>query len=141
MTQLAIVIPAYKSTFLEATLTSLANQTNKNFNVYIGDDCSPSDLGRIIKKFHHKLKIKYVRFNSNFGGGDLIAQWERCIDLVQEEKWIWFFSDDDVMGKNCVQVFYDQIEQDDSYDLYHCNVRVINEKGLDIKDRYNCKIP
>ena len=40
---LAIVIPYYKYTFFEETLLSLQNQTNKKFNVYIGDDASPEN--------------------------------------------------------------------------------------------------
>jgi len=35
---LAIVIPYYKRTFFEETLQSLANQTDKRFQVYVGDD-------------------------------------------------------------------------------------------------------
>jgi glycosyltransferase involved in cell wall biosynthesis len=38
--KLTIVIPYYKSTLFEKTLQSLANQTNKIFTVYIGDDAS-----------------------------------------------------------------------------------------------------
>jgi hypothetical protein len=34
---LAIVIPYYKRTFFEETLQSLANQTDKRFQVFIGD--------------------------------------------------------------------------------------------------------
>lgn len=37
---LAIVIPYYKYTFFEATLISLKNQTDKRFNVYVGNDAS-----------------------------------------------------------------------------------------------------
>lgn len=40
---LAIVIPYYKLTFFEETLQSLANQSDKRFKVYIGDDASPED--------------------------------------------------------------------------------------------------
>ena len=39
---LAIVIPAYKSTFLPAALDSIAAQTCQDFTLYIGDDCSPN---------------------------------------------------------------------------------------------------
>ena len=38
---IAIVIPYYKLIFLEATLISLSNQTDKRFRVYIGDAASP----------------------------------------------------------------------------------------------------
>ena len=49
---LAIVIPAYKPDFLLKTLTSIYSQSCKDFNLYIGDDCSPYDLSSIISQFN-----------------------------------------------------------------------------------------
>ena len=40
MSNLAIVIPAYKSTFLPVALDSIVAQTCKDFTLYIGGDCS-----------------------------------------------------------------------------------------------------
>ena len=48
---LAIVIPAYKGTFLQETLESVARQTDRRFHLYIGDDCSPHGLKEIVKGF------------------------------------------------------------------------------------------
>lgn len=67
MKRLAIIIPAYKENFLFETLQSLANQTNKDFNVYVGDDCSPYDLQSIVSRFEDRLDIHYVRFSENLG--------------------------------------------------------------------------
>ena len=72
---------------------------------------------------------------TNLGGKDLVAQWERCIALTQGEEWIWLFSDDDVMGKRCVESFYKQLENDKTrYDLYHFNVRVIDAYEHTLKE-------
>lgn len=46
---LAIIIPYYKLRFFEATLESLANQTDKRFKVYIGDDASPENLADLLE--------------------------------------------------------------------------------------------
>ena len=56
MKQLAIIIPAYKETFLRKALESIASQTCKDFTLYIGDDCSPNDLKSIVSDFtvHHR---------------------------------------------------------------------------------------
>ena len=99
-TLLAIVIPAYKSKFLELALNSICKQTDKRFHLYIGDDNSPEHLYDIILKYEDKITLTYKRFDENLGRNDLIAHWERCIDLVQDEEYIWFFSDDDMMEKN-----------------------------------------
>ena len=96
---LAIVIPAYKSTFLAAALDSIAAQTSLDFTLYIGDDCSPNHLGAIVDRYRDRINLVYHRFDTNLGGKDLVAQWERCIDMSQGEEWIWLFSDDDVMEK------------------------------------------
>ena len=49
--KLAIVIPAYKSTFLAAALDSIAAQTCQDFTLYIGDDCSPNNLEEIVGRY------------------------------------------------------------------------------------------
>lgn len=129
MKQLAIVIPAYKIDFFRATLDSLAAQTCKDFTVYVGDDCSPSDFRSLIEEYKDKLDIRYTKFDANLGGRDLVAQWTRCIELTEGEPWLWLFSDDDVMGEMCVEAFYKEIEACAKYDIYHFDVDVIDEKG------------
>lgn len=128
--RLAIVIPAYKPDFLDETLASLASQVNKGFTVYIGDDCSPYHLYDIVCKYESLIQIVYHRFDTNLGGKDLVAQWERCIAMSKDEEYIWLFSDDDVMEPNCVAEFYKSIEQTkNSYNLYHFDINIINEDG------------
>jgi glycosyltransferase involved in cell wall biosynthesis len=103
---LAIVIPYYKLTFFEATLQSLANQTDKRFKVYIGDDASPESSSDLLAKFHGKFDFMYYRFGTNIGGTSLVKQWERCIALSADEQWIMILGDDDVLGENVVEQFY-----------------------------------
>ena len=47
------------------------------------------------------------------GKKDLIAQWERCIQLSNDEPWIWVFSDDDIADSGCVDAFYSIIDKVD----------------------------
>lgn len=124
---LAIVIPAYKATFLRDTLESIANQTDKRFTLYIGDDCSPNDLETIIDKFRDRIDIVYHRFEENLGGKDLVEHWERCIALSKEEPYIWLFSDDDTMDSRCVESFYALSSDIKNNTLVHFNIRMIDD--------------
>ncbi len=124
---LAIVIPAYRKTFFKEVLESIANQTNKNFTLYIGDDCSPDDLYSIVKEYENRIEIVYKHFDENFGGKDLVAHWNRCIDLTKNEEWVWLFSDDDIMENNCVEEFFFKIEQEAKAYLYHFDLVRIDE--------------
>lgn len=130
MARLAIVIPAFKDMFFEKTLHSIASQTCKDFTLYIGNDCSPYDLGSIIESFKNQIKIVYTRFDCNLGSKNLVGQWERCIDMVQDEEWIWLFSDDDTMDPNCVKSFYQYLSKTPDYDLFHFNVDTIDQNGV-----------
>ena len=131
--KLAIVIPAFKGRYFKEALDSIAQQTCKLFNLYIGDDASPEELSKLVAAYQGVINITYKRFPENLGGKDLVAHWERCIDLTANEEWIWLFSDDDVMGNTCVQNFYDGLHNDLNTDLYHININLINAAGRIIK--------
>jgi len=137
MSKLAIVIPAYKSVFFDRALFSIANQTNKEFTLYIGDDCSPDNLYSYVIKYENIINITYRHFDENLGGKDLVGQWERCIDLVGDEEWIWLFSDDDIMEPECVENFYKTSDLHPDFDIYHFNVVKIDEKENIIENFYS----
>ena len=129
--RLAIVIPAYKSRYLSETLDSIAAQTDQRFCVYIGDDCSPENIGDIVERYKGKFNYVYKRFDTNLGGKDLVAQWERCIAMTKGEEWIWLFSDDDIMDKGCVSGFYEQIvNKDIQCDLFRYDVQILKKGKL-----------
>lgn len=107
MPKIAIVIPYYKFTFFEETLQSLANQTDKRFKVYIGDDASPENPKELLKKFDDKFDFVYTRFEDNLGCISLVKQWERCIDMAKEEQWLMILGDDDYLDANVIKTWYE----------------------------------
>ena len=132
--RLAIVIPAYKSSFFDETLRSLASQTCKDFTVYVGDDASPNDLKIICERWSGMIDLRYHRFEQNLGATDLVGQWTRCMAL-SSEPWLWLFSDDDLLDTECVAAFYTQLDSNEvKHDLYHFNVDVIDGAGVLIKE-------
>jgi len=131
---LAIVIPFFKITFFEDTLQSLANQTNKNFKVYIGDDASPENPKYLLEIYKDTFIYHYKRFDSNLGGESLTKQWERCIDMVGNEGWIMVLGDDDTISNNFVEAFYNNLDELNrlKIDVVRYTTVVINEHGEEI---------
>lgn len=127
--KIAIIIPAYKTEFLRQTLESIASQTCRNFSVYLGDDCSPYDIDAIVGEFSTKMDLHYVRFESNVGGKDLVAQWERCIALAGDEQWIWLFSDDDMLPADGIERVQDAISGNPDENFFRLPLQVIDGKG------------
>lgn len=133
MNNLAIVIPAYKADFFEETLKSLAEQSDKRFVVYIGDDASPDDLLATVKPYQSRMNVVYRRFDLNMGSYDLVGHWERCLGMVDVQEWVWLFSDDDMMDPGCVEAFYRYVEtNDDNADILHFDMKVIDQYGEQI---------
>lgn len=127
--RLAIVIPAYKEDYLFKCLNSIANQTDKRFVVYIGNDCSPYDLEKIVSQFTDSINIVYKKYDENLGGSNLVSHWNRCISLIGNEDWIWLFSDDDEMQSDCVESFYKGLESDVDTDIFRFNINVIDSSS------------
>lgn len=108
---LAIIIPYYKLAFFDATLHSLANQTDKRFKVYIGDDASEENPAILLGKYGENFEYEYTRFNNNLGRNSLVKHWERCMALVKNEEWLIILGDDDVLGENCISDFYKNLDK------------------------------
>ncbi len=134
---LAIVIPYFKYTFFEATLESLANQTDKRFKVYIGDDASPENPTGLLDKYQGKFDFVYHRFEDNLGGTSLTQQWERCITLSGEEEWLMILGDDDVLQETVVATWYKMYKTfENKTNVVRFATKIINENSGIISKSY-----
>lgn len=147
MKRLAVVIPAYKTKYLDKALASLADQTDKGFTVYVGDDCSKEDISAVCDRFRARLDIVYHRFPDNLGGTDLVGQWNRCCALIAGEEWLWLFSDDDIAEPQCVETFLHTLQKTASYyDVYRFDtvtidrddaILAVSPESPETEDRYS----
>lgn len=130
---LAIIIPFYKLTFFEATLQSLANQTDKRFKVYIGDDASPEDCTSLLNQFEGQFDFVYKRFEANLGGTSLIKQWERCVELSNKEEWLMILGDDDFLDHTVIESWHKNYKFfDGKSNLVRFATKVILEESKNI---------
>lgn len=135
---LAIIIPYYKINFFEKTLASLARQTDKRFRVYIGDDASPDSPEKLINLYQGKFNLTYKKFENNLGGVSLVKQWERCIAMMQDEEWFMILGDDDVLGENVVETFYNNLSEIEKVShVVRFSSVLINEKDEIISQEYH----
>ena len=92
--KISIVLPAYKKRFLANSIQSILNQTYKNYELIIVNDCSPEDLDSICNSFVDD-RIQYYKNSNNMGGKDLIKCWNHCIQYATGE-YLILASDDDI---------------------------------------------
>jgi len=134
---LGIVIPYFKIIFFEETIKSLVNQTDKRFNVYIGNDASPENPSLLIEKYKHQLNITYHRFNENLGSISLTKQWERCISLIKDEDWIMILGDDDFLSNNVVGSWYENYNNfNTKTNLIRFGSKIVNKKDSTMSELF-----
>ena len=131
---LALVIPYYKIVFFEETLESLASQTEKQFKVYIGDDASPENPLPLLNKYSGRFDFVYHRFEENLGGISLVQQWERCIDLIENESWIMLLGDDDFLEETVIESWYRH------YDVFNAKSNIIRFATKSVNMQLNSKV-
>ena len=126
---IAVVIPAYRAADLHKTLQSLAYQTDRNFTVYLCDDCSTDDIKSIADDFEESLHIVYHRFDENLGQKSMSAHLARCLALVGTEGLVCFLSDDNELTRDCIRRLRKTVRKDPGYDIYHWNTNIIDYRG------------
>lgn len=135
---LAVVIPFHRIKYFSKTIGSLINQTNLNFTVYIGDDCSEDRIGDNFIFNEMPFDVFYTRFNENMGRNNLGGHFSRCVDLCRDEPWVMILGDDDFLEKSCVQEFYNNLEtiKKNDIDVIRFATTKINQDGNEISEKF-----
>lgn len=107
----SILIPTFnRSNLLKICLGSVLNQTYKNLEIIIIDDCSTDDTKNVVEEFHEK-RIKYFRNNKNIGSihGDSFHFKRFFYELMNGEYFIYITDDDywpDIFFiEKCIKIF------------------------------------
>ena len=140
MNSLAIVIPYFKLKFFQHTLESLSRQTNMSFVVYIGNDGSPESPDRIISEYKKRMLINYSSFKDNLGSTSLVKHWHRCIEMINDEKYLMILGDDDVLDPECIEEFYKVINliEKQNIKVLRYATRIIDVSGKPISNEHYC---
>ncbi|MBQ8456610.1 MAG: glycosyltransferase family 2 protein [Prevotella sp.] len=125
----SITIPAYKARFLDEAIKSVVSQTYLNWELIIVDDCSPEDLGSIVKPYLSDIRIKYYRNDSNYGAIDVVKNWNACLSHCTGD-YIICMGDDDRLLPYCLEEYKTLIEAYPTLNVYHTRTEIINESGI-----------
>ncbi len=106
----SVIIPMYNSArYILTCLTSVLNQTFKNFEVICVDDASTDNTVEIVKKFAARDgRIKVIRLSKNSGG----ASEPRNTGIkLSRGKYIAFLDADDMYTKTALEELYTLAEK------------------------------
>lgn len=124
---ITIAIPAYKTEFLAEAIRSALNQTYRDFELLVVDDCSPSAVKVVVDKFDD-ARLKYYRNKTNVGGEDPSRNWMKCLDLARGE-YICILCDDDIYSPEYLQTMVELVKKYPSCSAFRCGVSEVNNSG------------
>ena len=117
----SIVIPAYKTRFLEAALASAFGQTYRNVEIVVSDNCPTDDVRSLVTR-HPR-----VRYHRNPVRG-VYSNFRSCIRLARGE-YVKFLLDDDLLTPDCVEVMVKTLSARDDVALVAAGHAVIDADG------------
>lgn len=130
-----IAIPAYKKEYLSEAIQSCIIQTYVNFEIVIVDDASPFNLKNIVDSFRD-CRIQYYRNEKNVGALNVVANWNKCLELASGD-YIICMGDDDVLCPDCLNTYIALINKYPGLGVYHAWTEIIDEHSnfIDIQSQ------
>ena len=132
----SVITPVYNAErFLEKTLKSVINQTYKNIEIILVDDCSKDNSTEIIKSFkHEQIKIIYHLQDMNRGAG---AARNKALELAKGQ-YVAFLDSDDVWMAQKVECQISLMRKN-KIGFCYAAIEIIDENGKQIKSKRRVK--
>jgi glycosyltransferase involved in cell wall biosynthesis len=124
----SIIVPNFNhERYLEQRLQSIFNQSYRNFEVILLDDCSTDNSKTVLEKYGAHPKVSKVLYNQKNSGGPF-SQWEKGLHS-SDGKYVWIAESDDFAELNFLQRLVHLFETDSSLGLVFCNSYWVDHDG------------
>ncbi len=127
--KVSIILPNFNSAeYISSAIKSVINQSYKNWNLIIVDDCSNLKTKNILKKFKNNKKIRFFWLKKNRGAG-------YCRNLAMRKtraKFLAFIDSDDIWEKNKLKKQLNFMEKN-NLDFTYTNYKTFGLKSKKVK--------
>ena len=124
----SVIIPNYNhARFLDQRLQSVLDQTYRNIEVIILDDCSTDNSLEVIEKYRSDTRIVDVIVNEK-NSGNTFLQWDKGIHLAQGEL-VWIAESDDYCELNMLEELVKAISKHSKTVIAYTDMVSVNESG------------
>ena len=126
MPKVSIIVPNYNhSKFLEKRLDSIFNQTYKDFEIILLDDCSTDDSLKILNEYVTRPNVSYLIVNKK-NSGSTFKQWKRGIELAKGE-YVWIAESDDWATNDFLSQLVKELDEDSQLGIAYCQSYIVDE--------------
>jgi glycosyltransferase involved in cell wall biosynthesis len=119
MPTVSIIIPNYNhELYLVKRIESCLNQTYRDFEVIILDDCSTDNSRDIIESYRHHAKISRIVYN-DANSGSPFKQWQKGFGFAEGD-FIWIAESDDYADPKFLEVMMKSLSSTDDIVISYC---------------------
>ena len=127
MPKISIVLPTYNGEkYIQESIESIINQTFKDWELIIVNDCSNDDTSLIVNEYIKKdNRIRVINNNEN---KKLPASLNVGFNNAKGEYYTWT-SDDNLYKNIALEVMYDFLEKNKKYQMVCAGMNYVDENG------------
>jgi len=127
MPKVSVIIPTYnRKEYLEIAIRSAINQTYRDVEVLILDDCSTDNTTEIFDDYEYTKFVRCIVNQENIG---FIRNWNKGVGLSSGE-YIKIMGDDDLLEISCIAKQVAILDNNPDVGIVCCDYFIINEDGM-----------
>ena len=129
----SVIVPNYNhADYLDERISTIVDQTYKNIEVLLMDDCSPDESRSVLEKWAAKDDRLEVLFNEK-NSGSPFAQWARG-SAWAKGKYLWIAESDDACALDMLALHVDALERNEKAVMAYSHSHLVDEEGTFLRD-------
>jgi len=133
MATVSVIVPNYNhAEFLKQRIDSILDQSYRDFELILLDDCSTDSSGDIIEQYRHHDKVSKIVYN-NKNSGSTFIQWNKGVSLANGQ-YIWLAESDDFAGRRFLEHCMNEFTRQHQLTLVYTDSKIVDENNLVIHE-------
>ena len=125
-----VVVPNYNhSAYLRERLDSIYQQTYRNFEVILLDDCSTDESRDILEEYRDRYPERTQTIFNERNSGGVFRQWRKAMDVAKGDL-VWMAESDDWCALNFLEELVPSFVNE-AVSLAYCRTDFMNQDGKD----------
>ncbi len=128
----SIVVPNYNhAPYLAKRLDSIFNQSYRDFEVLLLDDCSTDGSQEILTRYGDRPEVSQVVFNEENGGNPFL-QWKKGLELARGE-YVWIAESDDWAESDFLERLIGLLDTQPEIGFFFCKSINVDSEGVPLR--------
>jgi glycosyltransferase involved in cell wall biosynthesis len=124
----SVIIPNYNhGKFLRQRIESVLDQTFKDFEVIILDDCSTDESRVLIESYRGNSQISVIAYNE-VNSGSPFKQWQKGVALARGE-YVWIAESDDYADRRFLEHLVALVKANPNIGIAFCDSNWVDDEG------------